>query len=255
MTPSIRYQIFSLGLMVAMGSALLFLLAWFGQLPQAEILKPLRELTMVQLQEDPLVEKARKIMDNPLANQFVPQKADILSDQNSTALQKDIPADDLRMGGDQSLTRTAEDESRKDAEEFSGPFRKSRLNENTMMQHLTGEQAATSTEVGHLYELNTYKWEFAPYMLRWKDKMTGKWYEITSRVFFQKTARLGEIIISARVGRDGRLLDSKIVDFNCDRSFVAPAYASVVNSFPLDPLPSNFPDEFLETTWTIRIVP
>ncbi|HNB58000.1 MAG TPA: hypothetical protein PKV06_13590, partial [bacterium] len=90
-------------------------------------------------------------------------------------------------------------------------------------------------------------------MLAWKNKMTSNWYRITSKIFFSQFARVGEILIYVKMNRQGQLVDSKVVDYNCDKSFVAPAYASVVNSFPLDPLPNDFPEDMLETTWTISI--
>lgn len=260
----IRHQVVSLGVTLALTIAALVLLTLFAALPQEELLAPLQELAMVQLQEDPVIENAKRIMANPLANRMIPDKADVLSDEHSKTLENVNPdelGDPVVPGVNENRpfdNRTLESAENEKNEhllpyENSQPFLRTRPNKS-VLEHITGNRATSTTDVGHLYELSTYRWEHAGYMLKWKNKMTGKWYEITSRIFFNQNAQLGEIIIWVKVARDGRLIDSRVVDFNCDRSFVAPAYASVTNSFPLDPLPEAFPDEFLETTWTIRIV-
>ncbi len=253
-----RHQVVSLSVTLGLATLGLVLLAIFASMPQEQLLAPLQELAMVQLQEDPVIEKARQIMANPLANRQVPDKADVLSMENSNS-RSTVNPDELidPVLPNPRETNVSEGVEKEKGEsvvlnENSQPFLRTR--ENSVLEHITGNRSTASTEIGPLYELSTYRWEHAAYMLKWKQKMTGKWYEITSRLFFQQQAKIGEIIVWVKMNREGRLLDSRVVDYNCDRSFVAPAYASVTNSFPLEPLPDTFPDDFLETTWTIRIV-
>ncbi|MBX7150600.1 hypothetical protein K1X84_03090 [bacterium] len=226
-----------------------------------------QKIITLNLQEDKALQKAKELLANPLANRQKPGDAKILSDVDSKGL-KEIPDE---MKNSQTITmapsgNTKEgiDKSKEDIntkeDDFDNtknvrPFLKAG-DKPSIMDYITGNKSSNkekNTGVGQLYELSTYRWDFAPYMLKWKDKMTGKWYEITSRINFYQFANLGTILVYVKMDRNGKLLDSKVLEYNCDKSFVAPAYASIINSFPLDPLPETFPDEFLETTWTITI--
>ncbi|NUM82269.1 hypothetical protein HUU42_15850 [bacterium] len=227
-----------------------------------------QKIITLNLEEDEAIKKAKELLANPLANRQMPDDAKILSDVESKGL-KEIP-DEMKnsqtiavapSGGIEEQSKINNmDESKTKEDEFDitknvRPFLKTG-DKPSVMDYITGNKSSNiekNTGVGQLYELSTYRWNFAPYMLKWKDKMTGKWYEITSRINFYQYANLGKILIYVKMDRHGKLLDSKVLEYDCDKSFVAPAYASVINSFPLDPLPETFPDEFLETTWTITI--
>lgn len=227
-----------------------------------------QKIITLSLQEDEAIKKAKELLANPLANRQKPDDAKILSDVDSKGL-KEIPDE---MKNSQTIAVAPSDNAKNatndiraeksDAkeDEFDNtknvrPFLKTG-DKPSVMDYITGNKSSNiekNTGVGQLYELSTYRWNFAPYMLKWKDKMTSKWYEITSRINFYQLANLGKILVYVKMDRTGKLLDSKVLEYDCDKSFVAPAYASIINSFPLDPLPETFPDEFLETTWTITI--
>jgi hypothetical protein len=234
-------------------------------------IKPLsndEKMVILNLLEDKEIEKARELLENPKANEIKPDDAKILSDRNSKTDIKDIPEDlknskNVAVIGNTEPSKKNEKAENKQTEKTEEdrfqnnqpiqpafPFLK-KSEGKSVKEQITGQSDAPAQ--GFLYELSSYKWEFAPYMLKWKNKMVNKWYEITSKIFFSPFAKLGSMRIYVKMNRQGQLLDSKVIDYDCDKSFVSPAYASVVNSFPLDPLPPSFPEEMLETTWTITI--
>ena len=234
-------------------------------------IKPLsndEKMLILNLMEDKEIEKAKELLENPKANEIKPDDAKILSDRNSRNELKDIPEE---LKNSRNVTVAENKESAKNTEELAKskteetdedrfqnnqnvqpvfPFLK-KSDGKSLKEQITGQSEVPNQ--GFLYELSSYKWEFAPYMLKWKNKMVNKWYEITSKIFFNPFAKLGSMRIYVKMNRQGQLLESHVVDFDCDKSFVSPAYASVVNSFPLDPLPPSFPEDMLETTWTITI--
>ena len=234
-------------------------------------IKPLsndEKMVILNLLEDKEIEKAKELLENPKANEIKPDDAKILSDRDSKTDILDIPdhlknSKNVAMAENKESSKAddkGEDEKTEttDEDRFQNnqsvqpvyPFLK-KSEGKSVKEQITGQSEAPTQ--GFLYELSSYKWEFAPYMLKWKNKMVNKWYEITSKIFFSPFAKLGSMRIYVKMNRQGQLLDSKVVDYDCDKSFVSPAYASVVNSFPLDPLPPSFPEDMLETTWTITI--
>ncbi|MBL7994490.1 hypothetical protein JNM05_03885 [bacterium] len=234
-------------------------------------IKPLsndEKMVILNLMEDKEIEKARELLENPKANEIKPDDAKILSDRDSKNDLMDIP-DHLKNSKSVAVVENKESAAKDDIGEDTKtektdedrfqnnqvvqpvfPFLK-KSDGKSVREQITGEAEVPSQ--GFLYELSSYKWEFAPYMLKWKNKMVNKWYDITSKIFFSPFAKLGSMRIYVKMNRQGQLLESHVVDYDCDKSFVTPAYASVVNSFPLDPLPPAFPEDMLETTWTITI--
>lgn len=263
LTEQQKKTLLAAGLSVIFNLAVIAFLRWAGAVhPEYVMAIDPQKMVIMKLQEEEEIKKARELFENPLANRRRPEHATILSDRDSrsdiTTLPKDItivPGSAGVSGGAEIAGKTAEEA--REEESFSNlapvvPFMERQ--KKSVLESITGKSEVPRGWGGQVYELNTYQWDFAPYMLKWKNKMTEHWYKITSRINFNPFAPLGSMRIYVKVDRSGRLLDSRILDYNCDRSFVAPAYASVLNSFPLDPLPSSFPDDFLETTWTITIV-
>jgi len=258
-------------LLIGIGVAIvvnLLLISGLGFFLKAEPVRtPMEEkFITLNLEDQEVLQRAKELFENPLANQQKPKDAKILSDRDSKSATKEVPTDmknsqNVAVVGDPNEKVTDDSKTEKSQEdEFENgktvvPFVKANSEKKSFFEALTGQAASSAgRDLGPMYELNTYKWEFAPYMLKWKNKMTTKWYEITSKINFSPYANLGQIMVYVKMDRQGKLLDSKIVSYTCDKSFVAPAYASVINSFPLDPLPSTFPEQMLETTWTISII-
>ncbi len=259
-----------IGLLLSILINILFIVLLMLFLKPEKTVKPLSEdqkMVLLNLKEDDLIQKARELLDNPRANDIQPNDAKVLSERNSKSNVKEVPGG---MKNSQSVA-VIKDESKSDTKEIKSKEEKTQEDEfknnqpifpflknqssRSLKEQITGQtEGEAQKSMGEKYELSTYAWEYAPYMLKWKNKMSSNWYKITSKILFNPYSKLGSMRIYVKMNRQGQLLDSKVMDYDCDYSFVAPAYASVVNSFPLDPLPENFPKEMLETTWTISII-
>jgi hypothetical protein len=229
--------------------------------PLIKLITPNEKIAVMNLQEDEEVKKAREISENPRANRIRPNDSRILSDVDSKSDLHEVPKDMSDQPSNENKTGESENKTEKGTlteDPFENnqpvyPFLKNQNIKNSFLEDITGRSEGKRGWSGMSYELNTYAWEHAAYFLKWKSKMTDQWYRITSRFIFNPYAPLGSMRIYVKMNRRGQLLDSRIVDYNCDKSYVTPAYASVLNSFPLDPLPANFPEDRLEITWTITI--
>jgi hypothetical protein len=256
-----RKMLRAIGISIILNALLIAMIKLIGSVhPDYRTNGDPNKMVVMNLNEDEEIKKAKELFENPRANRIKPNRTTILSDVNSKSnietLPKDMTINPIDEGKSDHAARTDETEKTDKEDEF-------RNNENvipfiskqkqSVLESITKSNEGQRGWGGQTYELNTYQWNFAPYMLKWKNRMTGHWYKITSRINFNPYAPLGSMRIYVKLDRQGRLLDSKILDYNCDRSFVSPAYASVLNSFPLDPLPGTFPDDILETTWTITI--
>ncbi len=261
LTPPQRKMLLAVILSLIINGFLIALIKIIGVVhPDYKAFLDPNKMVVMNLNEEEEIKKAKELFENPRANRIKPNRANILSDVNSKSNIETVPKDmTLNPGEDGNKTHNIE----KDETEKTDNENEFRNNENvipfinkqrqSVLESITNSGEGQRGWSGQTYELNTYQWDFAPYMLKWKDRMTGHWYKITSRINFNPFAPLGSMKIYVKLDRKGRLIDSRILEYNCDRSFVSPAYASVLNSFPLDPLPGSFPDDVLETTWTITI--
>lgn len=229
--------------------------------PLMLMVSPNPKIAVMNLKEDEEIRKAREIAENPLANRIRPKDAKILSEEDSKSDITEAPKDMTLLSGDTrneggASAREEKETLTEDAFENNQPiypFLKNQGARKSLLEDITGKSEGKQGWSGMSYQLSTYAWEHAAYFNKWKRKMTDQWYRITSRIIFNPQAKLGDMQIYVKMNRAGQLLDSRIVDYNCDKTFVTPAYASILNSFPLDPLPANFPDNLLEITWTITI--
>lgn len=235
--------------------------------PRAIDLSPEEKMVILNLLEDKEIEKAKKLMENPKANAIRPEETEILSDRNSKSDIVEPPKESI-LGNNLEAGKAVSDPGETTEEAVKNPVQPDIepgrntvavqpfpfLKKQGVLEQVTGRAADPGQSMeGVSYNLNTYQWEFAPYMLKWKNKMINKWYDITSKIFFNPYANVGTMQIWVKMDRRGNLVDSRILSYTCDKAFVPPAYASVVNVFPLEPLPDGFPEELLETTWTITI--
>ncbi len=257
-----KKMLLAIGLSFLLNFLMIGLIRFIGAVhPEYRTGQDANKMVVMKLNEEEEIKKAKELFENPRANRIRPNRAAILSDEDSTSEVTAVPRDMTVLRGEENKTAggsTADETDKTEKEDaFTNnanviPFLAKQ--KTSVLESITGAGEGQRGWGGQTYELNTYQWDFAPYMLKWKNRMTDHWYKITSRINFNPFAPLGSMRIYVKVDRSGRLLDSKIIDYNCDRSFVSPAYASVLNSFPLDPLPGSFQDPFLETTWTITII-
>ncbi len=103
-------------------------------------------------------------------------------------------------------------------------------------------------EVGAM-SLSTYKWEWAPYIRKLKEKHLSVWFAPPAY------SRLGIIHgmtkIIFEIARDGKLIRAKVIGHKGHESLEVSSLASVKAIFPFIPLPKDFPDETLIITATL----
>lgn len=94
--------------------------------------------------------------------------------------------------------------------------------------------------------LNTYKWEFAPYLLEMKQKVQS--HNNPPFAFTHLGAIDGDILLRFKVMQDGSIKDLEILASNAHYSLESTSTRAIQFSAPFKPLPSNFPKEYLEIT-------
>jgi outer membrane biosynthesis protein TonB len=93
---------------------------------------------------------------------------------------------------------------------------------------------------------NTYNWDYAPYMLMLKQKISRN---IFPPVAFTHLGLIqGQTLLRFRIYPDGRMTELKILGYNGHKTLVETSYNAVDVSAPFPPLPKNFPEPFLEVT-------
>ena len=60
----------------------------------------------------------------------------------------------------------------------------------------------------------------------------------------------GETTVTFRVWPDGKMTDLIVLGFNGHRTLMETSVTAVEKSSPFRPLPGDFPEEYLELTWT-----
>lgn len=96
--------------------------------------------------------------------------------------------------------------------------------------------------------LSTYAWDFAPYIFHMKKKIKENIYPPPA--FMQMGVISGETVIKFKVWPDGNTTDITLVNYKGHKSLMETSMIAVKNATPFRPLPNNFPEEYLELTWT-----
>jgi len=93
---------------------------------------------------------------------------------------------------------------------------------------------------------NTYDWEFAPYLLAMKRKISDKInppYAFTHMGIIE-----GDSIIRFIVNQNGSVREIEILDSKGHSSLTTTSRTAIELSDPFMPLPNDFPEEYLEVT-------
>ncbi|HPR16633.1 MAG TPA: energy transducer TonB [Candidatus Cloacimonadota bacterium] len=94
--------------------------------------------------------------------------------------------------------------------------------------------------------LNTYQWEFAPYLLEMKRKVQA--HNNPPFAFTHLGAIDGDILLRFKVLQDGSVQDLEILNSTAHYSLEATSTRAIQFSAPFQPLPQNFPKDYLEVT-------
>ena len=96
--------------------------------------------------------------------------------------------------------------------------------------------------------LSTYAWEYADYIQEMKRKLRANTHP--PGAFTLLGIISGEAVLRFRVLPDGTAIDITEVTHRGDRSLMETSLDAVRFSSPFRSLPPDFPDEYLELTWT-----
>ncbi len=93
---------------------------------------------------------------------------------------------------------------------------------------------------------NTYNWEFAPYMIGLKAKIRRN---IFPPLAFTKLGIIdGETLVKFRIYPNGELRLLTVLDYKGHKTLMETSTNAVKSSAPFQPLPENFPEDYLEVT-------
>jgi len=102
------------------------------------------------------------------------------------------------------------------------------------------------------YSLNTYEWEFAPWMHRFEQDLRRNWF---APYAYALGVIDGRTVVKFTVERDGRLSGTEVVHSEGHESLHQASLAALKASAPYAPLPKNFPEENLVITLTLLYPP
>jgi outer membrane biosynthesis protein TonB len=102
-----------------------------------------------------------------------------------------------------------------------------------------------SAEEGGL-SFNTYDWDFAPYMLALKERISRN---IFPPLAFSKLGMIdGDTMLRFKIYPDGRLADLELLGYTGHRTLMETSRFAVTASAPFPGLPADFPKSYLEVT-------
>jgi hypothetical protein len=93
---------------------------------------------------------------------------------------------------------------------------------------------------------NTYDWDFAPYMLALKNRISRN---IFPPLAFSQLGMIdGDTMLRFKIYPDGRLADLELLAYNGHRTLMETSRFAVSTSAPFPTLPADFPKPYLEVT-------
>lgn len=99
--------------------------------------------------------------------------------------------------------------------------------------------------VGADFRLSTYNWNWAPYLKELKKRIESNIYPPPA--FYMGLAR-GRTFVQFKIQQDGLMTDFKLITYTGHESLKDTSVNSIEASVPFLPLPSDFPEDFLEIT-------
>jgi len=96
--------------------------------------------------------------------------------------------------------------------------------------------------------LSTYAWDYAPYIFYMKKRLRDHIYPPPA--FMRMGAISGQVVVKFRVYPDGHTSDAQVLGYDGHKALVETSVNAVKASSPFRPLPKDFPEKYLELTWT-----
>jgi outer membrane biosynthesis protein TonB len=150
----------------------------------------------------------------------------------------------------------------KSTEGFSSTFRREFLTGGqTNSSHNPSQDSEFSTENLHSraprigsFSLDTYEWDFAPYMGRLGKQIQRNIYPPPAFTFMGIIS--GRTTLRFRISRDGTLLGMELLGYEGHKSLMEASVRAVQLAASFQPLPDDFPKDYLEITahfeYTVR---
>ncbi len=95
---------------------------------------------------------------------------------------------------------------------------------------------------------NTYAWDFAPYMLHMKKKVERNVFPPPA--FTHMGLISGDTTVRFKVMPNGEVKDLKVLKYTGHKALMETSVHAIENSNSFNPLPANFPENYLEVTAT-----
>jgi len=96
------------------------------------------------------------------------------------------------------------------------------------------------------FSLNTYNWNFAPYMLALKRKIERNIFPPVAYMYMGLIS--GETTLKFRIYPSGKLKLLEVLEYTGHHTLMETSFQAVENSAPFAMLPLDFPEEYLEVT-------
>lgn len=96
------------------------------------------------------------------------------------------------------------------------------------------------------FSFNTYNWNFAPYMLAMKKKVERNIFPPPA--FTHMGLISGETLVRFKVMPNGEVKDLAVLKYTGHESLKETSVQAILNSSKFRPLPSDFPEDYLEVT-------
>jgi outer membrane biosynthesis protein TonB len=209
------------------------------------------------------------VEENPNANEMDPVESNILAAKSSISAapqqaeieRSSLPAEKPNLEPPEE-TQLAEEDPGVETQDLAGnvtvfnkkQFSKSLLTnqptpnkEELKKDSLSSEPVSLMDEFkGDLvgaFALSTYEWKWAPWFLEFEKKFHRNVYVPAA---YQMGLIDGYTELWFKVDRNGNLMDYKLLKYVGHSTLKESTINAVVNSAPWNPLPSDFPDEYLE---------
>jgi hypothetical protein len=227
--------------------------------------------TVLPKGESKMTDLVFELVETPSADeQTAPEDTDFISDKDMLAqdlAQNELPASDKPyqpesaeifnllspLQSEEDLNKEILDESaqifselQNNRKSFWETFEAQKQLNDLQQQKPEYENLLSQVKNHGGMSLNTYQWDFAPYLLEMKRKVQS--HNNPPFAFTHLGAISGDILLRFKVLQDGSVQDLEILNSTAHYSLETTSTRAITFSAPFKPLPSNFPKEYLEIT-------
>ena len=180
-----------------------------------------------------------------------PQPNIIIPNNKNVAERENKESEEVKAEEQPSIIRSQQDMSNQRFQRtmlMSGDQSNVQSTKQQALDDATYRNLNSSAEALGGITLNTYAWDFAPYILEMKNKLRQNIYPPPA---FTRLGLIdGETVLRFKVMPNGEMRDLEALDHKGHPSLKETSLNAVKNSSPFRPLPADFPNEYLELTWT-----